>query len=128
MFVTQYLLLIPLSCSILKKCPFAIMSLLFIVSCQSTRKFETKEISRLCIVYKTNFTPASERSPETRKQIKNRLEQLERYMALSPDSIVISQESGESADKAVVDSFYSNINKISYIQRHKLESAHKIFY
>jgi len=54
--------------------------------------------------------------------------QLERYMALYPDSMVISQESGKSVNSAVVDSFYTNINKIYYIRRHKLESAHKFFY
>lgn len=48
-------------------------------------------------------------------------------MALSPDSLVISQVSGESTDKAVRDSFYTNFNKISYIQYHKLESRHKFF-
>jgi len=79
-------------------------------------------------MYKTNFTPDPQRPLETRKQLKNRLMQLERYMALYPDSMVISQESGKSVNSAVVDSFYTNINKIYYIRRHKLESAHKFFY
>ena len=105
---------------------FVISSCLLIISCQSTKNYRTTEIKRIATLYHANIKPDPNKPVTSRKELKKNLEKLERYVALSPDSLVITQDSGQSAEKAAVDSFYKKIPKINYIKEHKLESPHKI--
>jgi hypothetical protein len=57
---------------------------------------------------------------QNRKEINNTLKFHEKIFALSPDSIFIKKSN-------VIDSFYSNKNKIKYIRKHNLKTTNIYF-
>ncbi|WP_133177644.1 hypothetical protein [Chitinophaga parva] len=105
---------------------FVTILYLFCISCQSTKEYQASEIKRIQSLYRIKFIPDANTPSRTRKEIKIGLEELERAAALAPDSIEISQYSGQDAGQAVIDSFYKNHYKILYIQQHNFQSKHKI--
>ena len=70
---------------------------------------------------------------KTMKEAKQRMSQLERFMALSPDSLTIqasiSKSNGSGTNEAgSIDSFFCNKNKIDYIKSHEISSPNIHFY
>ncbi|HEY0272998.1 MAG TPA: hypothetical protein VGC22_07415 [Chitinophaga sp.] len=106
---------------------FAVAICFFFISCNSTKSYQATEFKRISTVYHTTIKPDPDKPVPSRKALKKNLEEIERYVALIPDSLVMIQYSGAAAEEAKIDSFYTRSSKISYIRKHGLETPHKIF-
>lgn len=117
----------PFKTYILKLTIFVIASSLLIISCKSTKEYQATELKRISTLYHATVKQNPDKSVQSRKAVKKNLKEVERYIALIPDSLVMIQYSGADAQEAKIDSFYTRISKITYIKKHGLKTPHKIF-
>jgi hypothetical protein len=113
-----------------------IMLTLFLVACYGSRKM-TADMTRVFEKYTDSFSIAKNDVKPTGKKIskkeyKSALMEIERSLALQPDSVALEREGAVQTDGTLTfvtkkaDSFYLNPYKIKYIRKNKLESPHKV--
>jgi hypothetical protein len=110
-----------------------LLGVVCLTSCSSVSHFEENSMHKLVKKYGGAVSSKPSYYSKTIKEAKLRMSQLERFMALSPDSLIIqssiSQSNGSGASEpGSIDSFFCNKNKIDYIKAHEISSPNIHFY
>ena len=110
-----------------------LLVLVCVTSCTSVSHFEDNSMHKLVEKYGGTVSIKPSYYSKTVKEAKQRMSKLERFMALSPDSLIIQSSSSQRNRSGVVetgsiDSFFCNKNKIDYIKVHEISSPNIHFY